>query len=117
MLAKLTSLAAGKRAKESKVPGKQSSASSSNAAGTPDNVVGLFELGDLQQIQAVLGEVDDPVYKVRSLYSTQKFLYCSGDSSCCMHAAATADTCCALVLVLRMANVPCTWPQSTAILT
>ncbi|WIA30890.1 hypothetical protein OEZ86_000943 [Tetradesmus obliquus] len=33
------------------------------AAGTPDNVVGLFELGDLQKIQAVLGEVDDPVYK------------------------------------------------------
>ncbi|KAF6256446.1 ankyrin repeat-containing domain protein [Scenedesmus sp. NREL 46B-D3] len=63
MLAKLSSLAAGKRAKEPNAPAKPASVTSTNPAGTPDNVVGLFELGDLQKIQAVLGEVDDPVYK------------------------------------------------------
>lgn len=69
MLAKLTSLAASKRPKETNTTGSHTYAGASNAAGTPDNVVGLFELGDLQKIQAVLGEVDDPVYRVRDHWS------------------------------------------------
>jgi hypothetical protein len=65
MLAKLTSLAGTKHAKDEKAQAKADSTSLKHAAAAPDNVVGFFELGDLPKIQAVLGEVDDPVYKVR----------------------------------------------------
>jgi hypothetical protein len=65
MLAQLKSLAAAKLSKDDKAPAKADSTSPKNAAAAPDSVVGFFELGDLSKIQAVLGEVDDPVYKVR----------------------------------------------------
>jgi hypothetical protein len=113
MLAQLKSLAAAKLSKDDKAPVKADSASPKNAAAAPDSVVGFFELGDLPKIQAVLGEVDDPVYKVRyrvlgiivrMLLRRQQLLHaCLGSP---------ADTCCCCRC--RMASVHCTLQQSMA---
>jgi hypothetical protein len=115
MLAKLTSLAATKLARDEKVPGKAESASSKSTPAAPDNVVGIFELGDLPKIQAVLGEVDDPVYKVRDQLLGQIFVAAPDTAiAACMLSHLLFTQCCALLLLRRTTSGPCTSLQSMA---